>query len=129
MSERIEFYLPLGLERNGNMCRRGTMHLATTLDELEIQGGDDVGMNTRYRDITLLSRVIDEIEGVGPVSADTIGEMFEADFLYLQILYKETNGELDSSVRARCPSCGNESPVRIPALYRDMSPYRQAGRE
>lgn len=124
MSETIEFHLPFGLEHNGSMCRKGTMHLATTLDELEIQTQDDVGMNTRYRDINLLSRVIDTIEGIGKVTVEHIENMFEADFLYLQILYKEVNGESEKNVQVRCPNCKNQSTVHIPSLYRDMSPYR-----
>lgn len=126
MSETIDFYLPLGLIIDGEIYRKGSMHLATTLDELEIQTSDDVGMNSRYRDIILLSRVIDNLEGIGKVTPTMIEELYEADFLYLQILFKELNGELDSTVKTRCPNCNAESPISIPGLYKDMSPYKHA---
>jgi hypothetical protein len=119
------FYLPLGLQWEGKVYREGRIHLATTLDELEIQGSDDVGMNTRYRDIILLSRVIDDFEGISPVTADMIENLFEADFLYLQLLYKELNGEAESKIVTTCPECGAPTIINLPRLYQDMSLYSQ----
>lgn len=124
MSESVTFYLPFGLDRDGTTLRRGKMRLATTLDELDIQTTDEVGMNSRYRDIILLSRVIVELDGVAPVTTEMIEELFEADFLYLQLLYKELNGDAQASVMATCPSCSRDSPVRLPTIYGDMSAYR-----
>jgi len=129
--EGVVFYLPLGLSWEGKVYRKGRMRLATTLDELEIQGTDDVGMNTRYRDITLLARVIEDFDSLKPVTAEMIENLYEADFLYLQILYKELSGEADTQITSVCPECGARTLVNIPKLYEDMSPYRQkdGGRE
>lgn len=124
MSESVTFYLPLGLDRDGTMLRRGKMRLATTLDELDIQTTDEVGMNSRYRDIILLSRVIEELNGVSPVTTEMIEELFEVDFLYLQLLYKELNGDAQATVTATCPNCQRDSPVKLPTVYGDMSAYR-----
>lgn len=126
MSESVDFFLPFGLVADGKVYRKGTMHLATTLDELDIQTTDEVGMNSRYRDIMLLSKVIDELEGLHPVTVEMIEDLFEADFLYLQLLYKELNGETDSRIKTRCPKCMKESPIYLPRVYQDMSLYRQA---
>jgi hypothetical protein len=101
----FEFYLPLGLIKDGKVFRKGKMRLATTLDELEIQNNEDVGFNTRYRDILLLSKVIEELEGLSPVTSEMIENLFEADFLYLQLLFKEIHGEMDSRMNAECPLC------------------------
>ncbi len=123
--DTIEFYLPLGLIKDDKVYRRGKMRLATTRDELEIQNDENTGFNTRYRDIILLSKVIEELEGLSPVSIEMIESLFEADFLYLQLLYKELNGEMDSHITAVCPFCGEETRVQVPSLYKDMSLYEQ----
>jgi hypothetical protein len=125
--EGREFYLPLGLSWENKMYRKGHIHLATTLDELEIQNSDDVAMNTRYRDIVLLSRVIEDFDGLKPVTIEMIENLYEADFLYLQLLYKELNGESDSRIIVTCPGCGAQSIVDVPRLYQDMRLYQQKG--
>lgn len=125
MSDSFTFYLPFGLSLADGIHRKGSMHLATTLDELDIQQVEEVGMNARYRDILLLSRVIDELDGITPVTADMIEELFEADFLYLQLLYKEMNGEMEERARVKCPKCLCESTVPIQNIYKDMSAYKQ----
>ncbi|MDR0312973.1 MAG: hypothetical protein LBI14_05190 [Treponema sp.] len=119
------FHLPLGLAWEGKVYRKGHIRLATTLDELEIQGTDDVGMNTRYRDIMLLARVIEDFDALKPVSTEMIEALYEADFLYLQLLYKEMNGEADTQTTTRCPQCGAQSVISLPRLYEDMSLYKQ----
>jgi len=91
--DNTAFFLPLGLSWEGKIYRKGHIRLATTLDELEIQGTDDVAMNTRYRDIMLLARVIEDFDTLKPVTADMIENLYEADFLYLQLLYKDLSGE------------------------------------
>jgi hypothetical protein len=121
----VVFYLPLGLSWEGKVYRKGHIRLATTLDELEIQGTDDVGINTRYRDIMLLARVIEDFDTLKPVTAEMIENLYEADFLYLQLLYKELSGDADTHVTSVCPQCGARSVVNIPLLYEDMSPYQQ----
>jgi hypothetical protein len=119
------FFLPLGLLWDNTYYRKGHIRLATTLDELEIQNSDDVGMNTRYRDITLLSRVIVDFDTLKPVTVEMVENLFEVDFLYLQLLYKELNGETDSRIVSTCPECGAQSVLNIPYLFEDMSPYQQ----
>lgn len=130
-SDGFTFYLPLGLSWEGKVYRKGRIRPATTLDELEIQGSDDVAMNTRYRDIMLLARVIEDFETLKPVSVEMIEALYEADFLYLQLLYKELNGEAETRTTARCPQCGAPTAVSLPRLYEDMSLYKQkeGGRE
>ena len=123
--ERTAFYLPLGLQWEGKTYRAGHIHLATTGDELEIQGTDAVGINTRYRDIMLLARVIDDFEGLHPVTAEMIENLYEADFLYLQLLYKEMNGDTAERAVVACPDCGARSIINIPRLFEDMSAYSQ----
>jgi hypothetical protein len=100
------------------------MHPATTGDELDIQA-EDAGLNARYRDIFLLARVIDDLEGISPVTPAMLEDLYEADFLYLQLLYKEANGETDGGALAACPACGKAVPVRLPRLYESMDAYKK----
>lgn len=124
MADTIDFTLPFGYETEEKTYRNGKMHLATTGDELEIQETDEVGMNTRYRDILLLTKVIDELDGIKPVTIDIIKNLYESDFIYLQLLYKQLNGELGSSIKAQCPECGVIADVKFSDIYKDMSIYR-----
>jgi len=123
MTQRVEFFLPLGISHNGKIRRAGRMHPVTTGDELEVQAAEETGFNPRYRDILLLARVIDEIDGIGPPTPGLIEELYEADFLYLQLLYREINGDAD--VKAACPRCAAVSPVRLARLYENMDAYKK----
>jgi hypothetical protein len=119
------FCLPLGLSWEGKTYRNGHIRQATTLDELEIQGTDDVGMNTRYRDIMLLAKVIVDFDALKPVTVKMIENLYEADFLYLQLLYKDLSGETRNRIVSTCPECGASSAVNLHRLYEDMSLYQQ----
>lgn len=118
MSEQITFYLPLGLEYDGKIYKRGKMHLTTTLDELNVQAAEEVAMNSRYRDILLLASVIDEIGEITNITKETIMELYEADFLYLQLLYNQVNGDTNS-ITTKCKNCGSEFPIILSDLYAD----------
>jgi hypothetical protein len=127
--ETIEFYLPLGLLWEGKEYRKGHMHLATTLDELTIQKSDNAAVNSRYRDVLLFAQVIDDLEDLKPVTVEMIESLFEADFLFLQLLYHELNNEADNRITVTCPECGGVAPVDVPRLFSDMSLYKQKGAE
>lgn len=123
MAESISFTLPFGYEKDEKTYRNGKMHLATTGDELEIQDSDEAGINTRYRDMLLMSKVIDELDGLKPVTPEIIKDLYEPDFIYLQLLYRQLNGESGSSITAHCSSCGAISEIKLADFYNDMSIY------
>ena len=118
MSDQITFNLPLGLEHDGKIFKTGKMHLTTTLDELNVQEAEEVAMNSRYRDILLLASVIDEIGDITDVTKETIMDLFEADFLYLQLLYNQLNGD-NKPITTKCKNCGNEFSISLTNLYAD----------
>lgn len=124
MAESINFTLPFGYEKDGKTYRNGKIRLATTGDELQIQDTDEVGMNTRYRDILLMTKVIDELDGLKPVTEDIIKDLYEPDFIYLQLLYRQLNGENGSSITTRCPNCGAIFEIKLEVLYKNMSIYK-----
>ena len=115
MDESREFCLPLGLSHGGKVYRRGRMRLVTTGDELEIQAAEETGFAPRWRDILLLARVIENLEALSPITPELIEELYEADFLYLQLLYREINGTGKTSTL--CPNCGKSVAVSFPFLY------------
>ncbi len=125
MAEYVTFDLPLGLVIDEKVHRHGKMRLATTKDELDLQDDEVSGFNIRYRDITLLSKVISNIGDVSPVTVDTIKELFEADFLYLQLLYHQLNGDVGSKIVVQCPNCNVQTAVDLSSLYSDMSMYEE----
>lgn len=118
MSEQITFHLPLGLEVEEKIYKTGKMHLTTTLDELNVQEAEETAFNSRYRDILLLSSVIDEIGDITDVTKETIMNLFEADFLYLQLLYNQLNGE-NKPVSAKCENCETNFSISLSNLYAD----------
>lgn len=119
MADTLSFYLPFGLEKDGRVLRKGTMHLARTGDELAVQSQEETGMNTRYRDILLLAAVIDDLDGIKPERTD-IESMYETDFLYLQMLYREMNSESSGKLAAKCPHCGAVYPIKLAELYKTI---------
>lgn len=123
MAQTIEFTLPFGYQTDDKTYRKGKMHLATTGDELAIQDTDEAGMNTRYRDMLLMTKVIDELDGIKPVTLDIIKELYEPDFIYLQLLYRQLNGESGTAITAKCPECGAISEIKLENLYDDMTLY------
>ena len=122
MTGKREFFLPLGITHNGKICREGTMRHVTTGDELELQTHEEAGQRPRYRDILLLSRVVEEIKGIGPLTPALIEELYEADFLYLQLLYREVNDE--AKPHAVCPKCAGVVSVSFARLYETMDAYQ-----
>lgn len=118
MDGQIEFHLPLGLEIEGKLYKTGKMHLTTTMDELNVQKYEEVGVNPRYRDILLLASVIDEIGEIKDITKETILNLYEADFLYLQLLYNQVNSNTEIP-KISCPACGNSFPIILSDLYSD----------
>lgn len=125
MAQTIEFTLPFGYQTEDKTYRKGKMHLATTGDELAIQDTDEAGMNTRYRDMLLMTKVIDELDGIKPVTLDVIKELYEPDFIYLQLLYRQLNGESGTSITTNCPECNAINEVKLENLYDDMTLYKK----
>lgn len=123
MEETFEFTLPFGYSENGKEYRKGKMRLATTKDELEIQESDAVWMNSRYRDIIFLSKVIVELGEIRPVTVDIIKKLFEADFIYLQLFYKHISGGEGSRIVVQCPCCRNITNVNLSEIYTNMDIY------
>jgi hypothetical protein len=107
LHSEFEFTLPHGyIDAQGNLHRRGTMRLATALDEIEPLQDSRVRANQAYLSILLLSRVITCLGDIRPVNAATVEGLFSADMTYLQNLYIQVNDGGTSLVETQCPACG-----------------------
>jgi hypothetical protein len=124
MASEIEFTLPLGyVDRDGKVHRQGKMRPATAYDELSIQADKKNPFNIRYRDILMLCRVIVELGEINPIEPHIIEGLFEMDFLYLQMLYREVNSSYERKIEARCPNCGNIDEITMADLFTAMHYY------
>lgn len=107
LQTEFEFALPCGfVDERGNLHRKGTMRLATALDEIEPLHDARVTANEAYLSILLLSRVITRLGDLGGVTPALVERLFSADFAYLQQLYLRVNGIEEPVVETRCPACG-----------------------
>lgn len=100
-----DFTLPMGyLDDEGSLHREGTMRLATAADEITPLKDPRVQKNGAYLTVLLLSRVVTRLEGVEPITPQTIERLFAADLAHLQRLYNEIN-RVDGGGSAVCPQC------------------------
>ena len=112
-----KFNLPLGLvNEDGETFKIGTMRPATAMDEIEVQGGEKNHIDQKYRDLEMISKTIVSIDGVGKVTPSQLEELFEVDFIYLQMFFNELNGN-GESMPVTCPKCGESKKVKITDLY------------
>lgn len=103
-----EFELPKGyVSPEGAICRRGSMRLATALDEIEATRDPRGRNNPEYLPVLLLSRVI-KLEGVEEMTPQAVEGLFTADFSFLQNMYETVNSTDDPVIRVQCPHCGKQ---------------------
>lgn len=117
MNGEKEFTLPIGLESNGKVHRKGLIRPSTAMDELETQEESGIGFNNRLRDISLLKRLVTRIGEISPVSQDDIENLYETDFIYLQMLCEEIDNTKSRQQGTMCPQCKKEHPMDIFKLF------------
>jgi hypothetical protein len=107
LQTEFDFILPRGyVDAQGNLHRRGTMRLATALDEIEPLQDARVRTNEAYLSILVLSRVITRLGELREITPALIEGLFSADLTYLQYLYIQVNDQGASLVETQCPACG-----------------------
>lgn len=118
MTSARTYTLPIGLaDPKGALQREVTMRAATALDELEIQAQDAAAINDRFRDLLIFSRVISSIGTITNPTLETLEELYETDFLYLQLAFRELNGVAGNLYTLTCPQCGKKHAVSLEAAY------------
>lgn len=117
LQTEFEFTLPRGyVDENGNLHRKGTMRLATAMDEIAPLRDPRVRQNQAYLVVILLARVITRLGTIEQVTPHEIENLFTTDLAFLQRLYRQINEHGSSTVAAQCPQCSAEVEVDLASL-------------
>jgi len=106
LQTEFEFVLPKGyIDQTGTLHRKGTMRMATAMDEIAPLKDPRVRSNQAYLSIILLSRVVNRLGTIADVeiTPGVMEKLFSSDLAYLQALYNRINA---SSLDGICPTCG-----------------------
>lgn len=92
LQTEYEFTLPRGyISSDGTLHKKGTMRLATAMDEIAPLRDPRVRANQAYLVIILLARVITKLGTVEVIDTGVVENLFSADLAYLQDLYRKIN--------------------------------------
>ncbi|MDC7224763.1 MAG: hypothetical protein PQJ60_13540 [Spirochaetales bacterium] len=120
MEQKISFTLPLGLtDEKGVLHRKGTMRPVTAADELVLMDENSVRFNDRQRDLEMLTRLITSLGSLPRVTGEVLSELYEADFIYLQMLFNSLNE--GGEVSYACPRCGTRRKLDMGRLFEENS--------
>lgn len=112
LKTEFEFELPMGyVDKEGNLHKKGTMRLATAMDEITILNDMRVQSNEAYIVIVLLARVITSLGSLGDINTNVIENLFAADLTYLQEFYRQINETGHTRREYICPHC--EEPFEL----------------
>lgn len=113
----FEFTLPVGfVDREGNVHKKGTMRLATAMDEIIPLNDLRVQSNEAYLVIVLLARVITQLGTLPQVNTGVIESIFAADLAYLQEFYRQVNETGKTRRQVVCPHCDGTVEVDLANL-------------
>ena len=117
LQTEFEFTLPVGyVDREGNVHKRGTMRLATAMDEITPLNDMRVQSNEAYLVIVLLARVITSLGELQHINTSVVENLFAADLAYLQEFYRQINETGKTTRPVLCPHCNNTLDVDLANL-------------
>lgn len=120
LQTEFEFALPRGyIDAHGNLHRKGTMRLATALDEIEPLQDPRARANEAYLTVLLLSRVITRLGDIRQMNPAIIEGLFSSDMAYLQQLYIRLNEIGTSLIETQCPGCGTHLTLDLAGVTAD----------
>jgi hypothetical protein len=114
LQTEFEFTLPRGfVDGDGNLHKKGTMRLATAMDEIAPLRDPRVSANQAYLAVILLARVVTKLGTMPDVNTGVIERLFSADFAFLQDFYRRINTNGGIKVPATCPQCEHKFEVDL----------------
>jgi hypothetical protein len=117
LQTEFDFELPMGyVDKDGNLHKKGTMRLATAIDEITILNDMRVQSNEAYTSILLLARVITRLGTLPAVNTNVIENLFTADLTYLQEFYRQINESGNTRREFTCPHCNKPFEVDLATL-------------
>ncbi len=106
LKTEFEFELPMGyVDKEGTLHKKGTMRLATAMDEITILNDMRVQTNEAYIVIVLLARVITSLGSLKSIQTNVIENLFAADLTFLQEFYRQINESGHTRREYTCPHC------------------------
>ncbi len=112
LKTEFDFELPMGfVDKEGNLHKKGTMRLATAMDEITVLNDMRVQNNEAYLVIALLARVITSLGSLRSINTGVIENLFAADLTYLQEFYRQINETGNTRREFNCPHC--QKPFQI----------------
>jgi hypothetical protein len=117
LKTEFEFELPMGyVDKEGNLHKKGSMRLATALDEITVLNDMRVQSNEAYVVIVLLSRVITNLGNLRSINTGVIENLFAADLTFLQEFYRQINESGHTRRQFTCPHCAQPFEVDLASL-------------
>lgn len=117
LQTEFDFELPMGyVDKDGNLHKKGTMRLATAIDEITILNDMRVQSNEAYIVIVLLARVITSLGSLSAVNTNVIENLFTADLTYLQEFYRQINESGHTRKEFICPHCNKPFEMDLTTL-------------
>ncbi len=117
LKTEFEFELPMGyVDKEGNLHKKGTMRLATAMDEITVLNDMRVKDNDAYVVIALLSRVITSLGTLHSLNTGVIENLFAADLTFLQEFYRQINESGHTRREFTCPHCSKSFEVDLASL-------------
>lgn len=117
LKTEFEFELPMGyVDKEGTLHKKGTMRLATAMDEITILNDMRVQTNEAYIVIVLLARVITSLGSMKSINTNVIENLFAADLTYLQEFYRQINETGHTRREYVCPHCEETFELDISTL-------------
>jgi len=117
LKTEFEFELPMGfVDKEGSLHKKGTMRLATAMDEITAIKDMRVQDNEAYIVIVLLARVITSLGSLRAINTGVIENLFAADLTYLQEFYRQVNENGSTRKEFDCPHCQKPFEVDLSTL-------------
>ena len=117
LQTEFPFTLPVGyVDREGNIHKKGTMRLATAMDEITPLNDMRVQANEAYLVIVLLTRVITSLGTLPHINTNVVENLFAADLAYLQEFYRQINETGKTTRTIQCPHCHNAIEIDLANL-------------
>jgi hypothetical protein len=112
LKTEFDFELPMGfVDKEGTLHKKGSMRLATAMDEITILNDMRVQSNEAYIVIVLLARVITSLGSLKAINNNVIENLFAADLTFLQEFYRQINESGHTRREYSCPHC--EEPFEL----------------
>lgn len=117
LQTEFDFELPMGfVDKEGNLHKKGSMRLATAMDEITIMSDMRVQSNEAYIVIVLLARVVTRLGTLAAVNTNVIENLFTGDLAYLQDFYRQINESGSTRRQYTCPHCNQPFQVDLATL-------------